>query len=439
MTTDFLTDLSIKKAKPGAKPIRMFDGGGMYLEVRPNGGKWWRHKYRFGGKERLLSLGVYPEVTLAEARKRRRGARELLSKGIDPSAARKALKASPADVAEDSFEVVAREWVAKRKDGWSVDHTLRTLRRMETNVFPFIGAQHIDSIRATELLQVLRKVEARGAIETAHTIMQQCGQVFRYGIATGRCERNPAPDLRDALRPVIVTHMAAVTDPQEVGGLLRSIADYAGHPVTRAALIFSALVFQRPGNVRAAEWSEINFEEAMWIVPSGKIKRTVQGKLSGRPHLIPLSRQAIAELRDLRGLTGRGQYVFPSLLTGERCMSENTVNTALRRMGYSKNDMTAHGFRAMARTILVERLDVHPDVIEAQLAHNKSGPLGDAYDRAAFVEQRRQMMQVWADYLDTLRAGGDGASKIGAAVPGRKLRASRAITTAITSVALGKR
>ena len=407
MPTDFLTDAAVKKAKPGEKPVRMFDGGGMYLEVQPSGSKWWRHKFRFGDKEKLLSLGVYPEVSLAEARKRRYEARQLLAKGVDPSATRKALKASPANLSADSFGVVAREWIEAKKEGWSAAHVARTLRRMETNVFPFIGAQHINSIGATDLLKVIKKVEARGAIETAHTIMQQCGQVFRYGIATGRCERNPAPDLRDALKPVIVTHMAAVTDPKQVGGLLRSIADYAGHPVTRAALVFSALVFQRPGNVRAAEWSEIDFEAAMWAVPSGKIKRTVQGKLSGRPHLIPLSTQAVAELRGLHGLTGHGRYVFPGLLTGERCMSENTVNTALRRMGYSKEDMTAHGFRAMARTILVERLNVHPDVIEAQLAHNKSGPLGAAYDRAEFMEQRRTMMQIWADYLDKLRAGSD--------------------------------
>ena len=410
MATDKLTEIAVKKAKPAERPIRMFDGGGMYLEVQPSGSKWWRHKFRFGGKEKLLSLGVYPETGLAEARKRRNEARELLARGIDPSIVRQAQKMVRTRPVADSFEAVAREWHAKKQSGWSKDHSARTLRRMDDNVFPWLGAQHINTVTAPMLLAVIRRVESRGAIETAHTIMQQCGQVFRYGIATGRCERNPAPDLRDALKPVIVTHMAAETDPKRVGGLMRSIADYAGHPVTRAALVFSALVFQRPGNVRAAEWSEVDLEVAMWSVPSGKIKRTVQGKLSGRPHRIPLSTQAVAELRELQKLTGHGRFVFPSLLTGERCMSENTVNTALRRMGYSKTDMTAHGFRAMARTILVEKLNMHPEIIEAQLAHGKSGPLGAAYDRAEYMDQRRSMMQTWADYLDKLRDGGEVVS-----------------------------
>jgi integrase len=407
MITNKLTELAVRKAKPDIRPVRLFDGGGMYLEVQPSGSKWWRHKFRFGGKEKLLSLGVYPEVSLAGARRRRQEARDLLARGLDPSIVRKAQRAARTTPAIDSFEAIAREWHAAKMSGWSADHAMRTLLRMENNVFPFIGAQHIESVTAPELLKAIRRVEARGAIETAHTIMQQCGQVFRYGIATGRCTQNPAPDLRDALKPVIVTHMAALTDPKEVGALLRSIIDYEGHPVTRAALVLSALLFQRPGNVRAAEWDEVDLEGALWTVPSAKIKRTVQGKLSGRPHLIPLSTQAVAELRELQKLTGHGRYVFPSLLTGERCMSENTVNTALRRMGYGKAEMTAHGFRAMARTILVEKLNVHSDVIEAQLAHGKSGPLGAAYDRAEFMEQRRQMMQTWADYLDKLRDGAD--------------------------------
>jgi integrase len=407
MLTNRLTELAVRKAKPGDRPVRLFDGGGMYLEVQPSGSKWWRHKFRFGGKEKLLSLGVYPETSLAEARRRRQEARDLLARGIDPSVVRKAQRTARTTPVADSFEAVAREWLAAKSSGWSADHATRTLLRMENNVFPWIGAQHMNSVTAPELLRVVRRVEARGAIETAHTIVQQCGQVFRYGIATGRCNRNPAPDLRDALKPVIVTHMAALTDPKEMGAMLRSIVDYQGHPVTRAALVLSALVFQWPGNVRAAKWGEIDLEAATWTVPSAKIKRTVQRKLSGRPHLIPLSTQAVAELRELRKLTGHGAFVFPSLLTGERCMSENTVNTALRRMGYGKTEMTTHGFRVMARTILVEKLNVHPDVIEAQLAHGKSGPLGAAYDRAEFMEQRRLMMQTWADYLDKLRAGAD--------------------------------
>lgn len=407
MSNDKLTDTVVKKAKAAERPVRLYDGGGLYLEVTPNGGKWWRLKYRFGGKEKLLSMGTYPDTGLKDAREKRDAARKLLASNIDPSAARKAEKSGRSLAAANSFEAVAREWHASKGSGWSVDHAKRTLLRMENNVFPWIGQAPIADVTAPDLLKVIRRIEARGAIETAHTVMQQCGQVFRYSIATGRCERNPVPDLRGALKPVIVTHMAAVTDPKEAGALMRSIADYRGHPVTRAALVLSALVFQRPGNVRAAEWSELDLDAAMWTVPSDKIKRTVQAKISGRPHLIPLATQAVAELRDIYNLTGHGRFVFPSLLTGEKCMSENTINTSLRRMGYSKDDMTAHGFRAMARTLMVEKLNVNPEVIEAQLAHGKSGPLGMAYDRAEFMEQRRAMMQAWADYLDKLAAGAD--------------------------------
>lgn len=403
MATDKLTEAAIKKAKPGERPFRMFDGGGMYLEVQPNGSRYWRHKYRFGGKEKLLSLGVYREVGLTQARKQRAANRKRLEDGVDPSAARKAKRTTAAE----SFEAVAREWHATKSSGWSAGHAKRAMARLEQDVFKWIGERHINSITAKELLAVIRRIEARGVIETAHTCKQLCGQVFQYGIATGVCEGNPAADLRAALKPVIVAHLAAVTDPKEIGTLMCAIADYEGQPVTRAALALSALVFQRPGNVRAAEWSEIDLEAAMWTVPSAKIKRTVQAKLSGRPHLIPLAKQAVAVLKGLHTLTGGGRYLFPGLLTSERCMSENTVNTALRRMGYDKTQMTAHRFRAMARTALVEKLNVHPDVIEAQLAHVKGGPLGAAYDRAEFMEQRRRMMQTWADYVDKLRTGGE--------------------------------
>lgn len=403
-----LNDIQIRKAVPGVKAVRMFDGGGLYLEVRPTGGKWWRFKFRYGGKEKLLALGTYPEVPLKAARDRRDAARRDLQEGVDPSEARKAKKATRGASPVDSFEAVAREWHGVKKSGWSPRHAAVSLRRLEMDAFPVIGDKSIGTITAPQLLGMVRRIEARGAVETARTVMRLCGQVFRYGIPTGRCDRNPAADLRDALQPVVVTHMGALTDPREVGVLMRAIADYQGHPVTRAALVFSALVFQRPGNVRAADWSEIDFERAVWSVPSEKMKRTLKEKKNGRPHVVPLSTQAVAELRDLYKLTGPGgRYLFPSLLSGERCMSENTVNTALRRMGFERDAMSAHGFRAMARTILAERLGVPPDVIEAQLAHVKSAPLGSAYDRAEFLEQRREMMQKWADYLDTLRKGAD--------------------------------
>lgn len=406
-TTNKLTAEKVKASKPKAATQRLADGQGLLLEITPEGSKRWRLRYRFGGAERMLSMGLYPETSLATARDRRDAARKLLAAGVDPSAARKAEKSARAGAAANSFEAVAREWHATKIGGWSPDHAARTLRRMETDVFPYVGSEPIDAVTPKRVLEVVRRVEARGAIETAHTILQQMGQVFDHAIHTDRCETNPARGRSKALRPVIVKHMAAVTDPKAAGALMRSMLDYQGHPVTRAAMVLSALVFQRPGNVRAAEWSEIDLDGAMWTVPSAKIKRTVQAKLSGRPHLIPLSTQAVELLRDLHKLTGHGRYLFPSMLTGERCMSENTINSALRRMGYSKDDMTAHGFRAMARTLLVERLSVHPDVIEAQLAHNKSGPLGAAYDRAEFMEQRRQMMQAWADYLDKLRDGAE--------------------------------
>jgi integrase len=273
-------------------------------------------------------------------------------------------------------------------------------------LFPWLGSLPLVEVSAPLLLDTLRRVEKRGAIRMAHDLREYAGQVFRYGIATGRCDRNPATDLHGSLKPANVTHLAAVLEPAQAGALLRDISGYAGHPVTRAALALSALLFQRPGNIRAMEWAEVDKDAALWTIPAAKMKRGLYGKTNGRPHLVPLATQALAALDDLRPLTGHGRYVFPSLLTGERCMSENTVRGALRRMGYGNDEMTAHGFRAMARTLIVERLPgISPDVIEAQLAHGKSGPLGMAYDRAEFMEQRRNMMQTWADYLDQLRMG----------------------------------
>lgn len=411
MATDFLTDAAVKKAKPGDRPIRMFDGGGLYLEVQPTGSKWWRHKFRFGGKEKLLSLGTYPEISLKEARKRRLEARVLLANGIDPGAVRKARKIAPDNFAADSFEIVAREFQLVRAEEWSAPHSTRWLQRLEHDVFPWVGAKSLASITAPELLQVLRRVEARGVRETVHSIQQSCGQVFRYGVSTGRCERNPAADLRGALRPVLVKHMAAVTEPKALGDLLRAIDDYKGSPITRAALQLSALVFQRPGNVRAMKWADIKFDvdAPVWTIPAAEMKRARYGKENGRPHLVLLAPQAVAILKELQPLTGRGRHVFPSLLGEGRCMSENTVNVALRRLGFDKDTHTAHGFRSSARALIVEKLGVPPDVIESQLAHAKPG-LGNTYDRAEFVDQRRQMMIAWADYLDTLRADGAVAS-----------------------------
>ena len=392
--------------------VRKTDGGGLYLEVAPNGSKRWFWKYRFGAKEKRLALGNYCEpgsktvrVGLKDARLARDDARKIQQSGIDPAQRRQVVKIERKSRNATTFEAVAREFHATNARKVSSRYSKTWLDRVKKDLFPWIGSQMLADITAPVLLQTLRRVEERGAHETAHTLRQAAGQVFRFGIQTGRCEHNPAPDLHGALQAVNVKHMAAVVDPSQAGALMRAISAYEGQPATRAALELSALLFQRPGNIRQMEWAEIELDGGLWTLPAAKMKRTLHGKLNGRPHLVPLPAQAIAILRDLHPLTGHGQYVFPSLLTGERPMSENTVNTALRRMGFTKDEMTAHGFRAMARTIMVEKLNVAPDVIEVQLAHPKSGALGAAYDRAEFMEQRRIRMQAWANYLDQLRDG----------------------------------
>lgn len=405
MALDKLTDIAVKKAKPAERPARLYDGGGLYIEIAPAGGKWWRFKYRIGGKEKLLSLGTYPETSLKEAREKRTAARKQVASGIDPSAARKAEKASRTAPYQDSFEAIAREWhdsVHRLKV--TEGHAARTLVRLEQDVFPWIGSQRISEVKAPLLLKTLRRIEDRGAIETAHRAKQACSQVFRYAIATGRAEVDPAAPLTEALKPVLVQHMAAITDPKRVGELLRAIEVYEGQPTTRAALQLAPLVLVRPGELRKAEWREFDLDAAEWKIDASRMKRTKQDKASGAPHLVPLSRQALNVLKDLQPLTGHGRYVFPSLRTGERPMSDNAILSALRRMGFPKDEMTGHGFRAMARTMLAERLGVEESVIEAQLAHAVKDALGRAYNRTEFAAQRRAMMQVWSDYLEGLRA-----------------------------------
>ena len=404
-----LTDTFTKNTKHSgaAAGDKHTDGGGMYLLVN-KGGKYWRMNYRFADKRKTLALGVYPAVSLAKARQRRDKARELLADGKDPSTAKREEKQTAATAAANTFELVAREFHKNKGDSWSPGYAEKWLRGMVKDMFPYLGTLPIATITAPALLTVVRKAEARGAHETAHTLRQTAGQVFRYGIQTGRCDRDPSTDLHGALKPALVKHMAAILEPAKVGELMRAIHSYAGQPTTRTALVLSALLFQRPGNIRQMEWAWIDLDNAMLTIPSEDMKRRIHQKINGRPHLVPLAPQALAALEDLRPLTGHGRYVFPSLLTGERPMSDNTVNVALRRMGITKEEMTAHGFRATARTLLIERIPgISDDVIEAQLAHGKSGPLGGAYDRAEFMEQRRKMMTVWADYLDKLRMGAD--------------------------------
>ena len=404
-----LTDALCKNAIcPVDKPrARFTDAGGLYLEVAATGSKRWFWKYRYAGKEKRLALGSYPTVKLKDVRFARDDARKLHAQGVDPAQRRQLDKLANKADADASFEVVAREFHKIKSPSWSPRYGERWVSLMEKDVFPFLGSLPLASITAPILLQVLRKVEARGAHESAHTLRQWSGQVFRHGIATGRCERNPAPDLHGALVPITVKHMSAVLEPQKAGELMRAITTYTGQPATRAALQLSALLFQRPGNIRQMQWADVDLDGKVWRIPAADMKRTKAGKLNGRPHIVPLAPQAVAILEDLKRLTGHGRYAFPSLLTGERPMSDNTIRTALRRLGYSNEEMTAHGFRAMARTIMVEQMNIDPDVIEAQLAHGKSGPLGMAYDRAEFVEKRRTMMTQWADYLDKLRQGAD--------------------------------
>lgn len=404
-----LTDTFVRQVKHTGKASgdKYADGGGMYLLVKA-GGRYWRMDYTHAEKRKTLALGVYPEVSLAKARQRRTEARELLAEGLDPGVAKRAEKLATRVAAANTFEAVAREFHATQASGWSPRYASRWIERMEKDLFPYIGKLTLPSITAPVLLDALRKVEKRGANETAHTLRQTAGQVFRYGVQTGRCERSPVSDLHGALKPIVVKHMAAVLEPAKAGELLRAIDGYSGQPMTKAALALSALLFQRPGNIRQMEWAWIDFGKAMLTIPSQDMKRRLQQKINGRPHFVPLAPQAITILRELQPLTGHGRYVFPSLRTSERAMSDNTINAALRRMGFASDEMSAHGFRAMARTLMIERIHgISADVIEAQLAHGKSGPLGAAYDRAEFMEQRRSMMREWADYLDKLRSGAE--------------------------------
>ncbi|MGO4416421.1 tyrosine-type recombinase/integrase [Cupriavidus sp. KB_39] len=391
-----LTDTAIRTAKPTDKTQRLFDGGGLYLEISPSGGKWWRMKYRFGGKEKRLSFGVYPDVGLKEARERREAARKLLANDADPSESRKAQKAARIERASNSFEVIAREWFAKQSPRWATSHADKVIQRLEKNVFPWLGGRPVAEITAAELLAVLRRIEARGALDTAHRAHQNCGQVFRYAVATGRAERDPSGDLRGALQPAKHENFASITDPVKVGALLRAIDAFKGTFVVRCALLLSPLLFVRPGELRKAEWDGFDLEKAEWRYFVTKTKFE---------HTVPLATQAVAILRELAALTGHGRYVFPGR-DPQKAMSEAAVNAALRRMGYdTKTEITGHGFRAMARTILHEELHVKPEVIEHQLAHRVPDALGTAYNRTKFLKERREMMQRWADYLDELKLG----------------------------------
>ncbi len=389
-----LTNVEIRNAKPAEKAYRMFDERGLYLEVAPSGGKWWRLKYRFSGKEKRLSLGVFPDVGLKDARERRDAIRKLLADGIDPSEHRKVMKTATADRAANSFEIIAREWFAKNLLNWNESHGSRIIRRLERDIFPWIGAKAIAEITPPQLLAVINRIEARGAIETAHRAMGNCSQVFRYAVATGRVERDPTQDLRGALSTSKSKHFAAETDPKRFAALLRTIEGYEGTMIVRCAIRLAPLVFVRPGELRKAEWADIYFDDAEWRYTVTK---------TNMPHIVPLSRQAVAILQELHPLTGNGRYLFPSARSNHRPMCDNAILAAMRRMGISKEEASGHGFRASARTILDEVLGIRPDFIEHQLAHAVRDPNGRAYNRTAHLPERKKMMQKWADYLDDLK------------------------------------
>lgn len=391
-----LTDTAVRNAKAAGRPFRLYDRRGLYLEVRPHGGKYWRLKYRFDGKEKLLALGTYPDVGLRKARERRDEARELLADGLDPGAERKRQKLERRARAASSFEAIAREWYAKRAPAWAASHSGRILRRLERDVFPHIGTRPIDEITPPEILAVLRRIEDRGAVDTAHRARSNCSQVFRYAVATGRAVSDPCRDLRDALASVQGGHFAAVTDPGELAGILRAIDAYQGTATVRAALSLLPMLFTRPGKLRAMRWAEVSVADRTWCFISK----------NGDEHLVPLPSQAVAIIEQQRPLSAhRSAYVFPGGRSPRRPLSDNAFVAALRRLEIPKTVMSAHGFRATARTLLHERLGYAPDVIEHQLAHRVPDRLGGAYNRTKFLGVRRAMMQAWADYLDALKAG----------------------------------
>ncbi|ALX10199.1 integrase [Burkholderia cepacia JBK9] len=393
-----LTDLKVRNAKPVDKQQKLFDERGLFLLVTPAGGRWWRLKYRYEGKEKSLSLGVYPDVSLKDARERRDAARRLLANGVDPGVERKVQKAARAERAANSFEAVAREWYAKYLPGWAASHGEKIIRRFERDVFPWIGGRPIADVKAPELLSVIRRIEERGAVDTAHRALQNCGQVFRYAVATGRAERDPSGDLRGALPPAKHENYPSLTDPTRVAEMLRAFDAFTGTFVVRCALGLAPLWFVRPGELRKARWSDFDLERAEWRYTTSKTKTE---------HLVPLAAQAIATLRDLYALTGHGEYVFPGR-DPKKPMSEAAINAALRRMGYdTKTEITGHGFRAMARTILHEQLRFPSEVIEHQLAHRVPDALGTAYNRTKFIVDRTAMMQAWADYLDRLKVAAE--------------------------------
>jgi len=394
-----LTVVTIKGAKPKDKPYKLIDGGGLHLLINKKGAKYWRYNYRYNAKHKTLSLGVYPDVSLKEARDLHYQAKKQLGEGIDPSLQRKIEKVTKQDQEKNSFKAIALEWIEKQRPTLAKSTIKNIEGRLKNHIFDHIGNRVISDITAPELLALLRRIESTGHHETAHRVRNLCGKVFRYAIVTGRAERDPSADLQGALIAVTTTNYPALTGPKEIGGLLRAIDDYSGDYVTKCALRLAPLVFVRPSNLRRAEWKEIDFENKQWLIPAEKMKKK-------EDHIVPLCNQAIEILIAIKAVTDGERYIFPSVRTKTRPMSENTINASLRRMGYTKEEMTGHGFRAMASTLLNEQ-GFNVDWIEVQLAHKEQNKIRGAYNRAKYLPQRKTMMQQWANYLDTLRNGAD--------------------------------
>ena len=392
-----LTVTATNNVKSKDKPYKLADEKGLYLFVQSSGGKLWRYDYRFNGKRKTLALGAFPDVSLADARNRRDDARKLLANETDPSETKKAVKASKAGVLANSFEIVAREWAISYFTNKSASHKVRTVRRLESYIFPWLGNKPISEINAPQILEVIKRIESLNKLETAHRTLQAISQIFRHAVQTGRALRDPCVDLRGALPAAVVKHMAAFTEPKQIAELLRAIDGFTGSLTVQMALRLSPLVFTRPSELRTAKWADIDLEANEWRYRVSK---------TNTMHLVPLSKQATKLFSEMKDVSGHGEFVFQGGHDPKKPMSAAAINAALQRMGYdTKTEITGHGFRAMARTILHERLNIDPYIIEHQLAHKVPDALGAAYNRTKFIEQRTAMMQAWADYLDELKAG----------------------------------
>ena len=395
-----LSEIQVRTAKPQEKEYKIMDGYGLFLLITPTNGKLWRFDYRIGDKRKTMAIGAYPALSLADARQRREDAKKLLANGVDPCEMKKTLKAADKDIVANTFEAIARQWHLKFSSAgkWSTIHAADILHRLEKDIFPPLGSRPISEIKPKEFLIVLERVASRGALDSAHRLRHHCGMIFRYAIVCGYADRDIAADLRGALPPVKGGHHAAPTTPKDLAPILRAIDDFTGSFVVKSALQLLPMLFCRPGELRAAEWAEVNFDDGIWEIPAERMKMK-------QPHIVPLSRQAAEILKALQPLTGFGKYLFPCNRSPLRCMSDNALNAALRRLGFTKDEATAHGFRASARTILDEVLHVPVVLIEHQLSHSVRDALGTAYNRTSHLDERKKMMAQWADYLDRLKTG----------------------------------